>query len=61
LKLSGTVTALKVGYAFIDTPGYESFFCHASNFGGLLMRPGMKVRFEPAFSARGAVVTRIWE
>src|SRR5450432_1431990 len=25
LQLTGTVAALKVGYAFIDAPGYESF------------------------------------
>jgi tetratricopeptide (TPR) repeat protein len=60
LELSGKVAALKVGYAFIDAPGYQSFFCHASNFAGLLMRPGLPVRFEPGFSARGAVVARVW-
>jgi tetratricopeptide (TPR) repeat protein len=54
LELSGKVAALKVGYAFIDAPGYDSFFCHASKFGGLLMRPGMNVRFGPAFTARSA-------
>ena len=59
LELSGRVAALKVGYAFIDAPGYESFFCHASRFGGLLMHPGMKVVFEPGFCARGAVVTKV--
>jgi hypothetical protein len=59
LELSGKVAALKVGYAFIDAPGYESFFCHASRFGGLLMLPGMKVVFEPGFCARGAVVAKV--
>jgi tetratricopeptide (TPR) repeat protein len=59
LELVGRVAALKVGYAFFDAPGYESFFCHASRFGGLLMRPGMKVIFEPGFSARGAVVGKV--
>lgn len=59
LELSGKVAALKVGYAFLDAPGYDSFFCHASRFGGLLMRPGMNVFFEPGFSARGAVVINV--
>ena len=59
LELSGKIAALKVGYAFVDAPGFPSFFCHASKFGGLLMRPGMSVRFGPAFSARGPVVAHV--
>jgi tetratricopeptide (TPR) repeat protein len=59
LELPGKIAALKLGYAFVDAPGLPSFFCHASKFGGLLMRPGMDVRFGPAFSARGAVVAHV--
>ncbi len=53
MKLSGTVTAVKTGYAFIDVPGYPSFFCPGSKFGRLVMKPGLKVRFEPAFNTKG--------
>ena len=59
LTLKGQIGAVKVGYAFIDTPGYPSFFCPGSKFGRLVMRQGMTVEFDPAFSARGPIADRI--
>jgi hypothetical protein len=51
--------AVKTGYAFIDVPGYASFFCPGSKFGRLVIRPHLKVQFEPAFTARGAIADKV--
>jgi tetratricopeptide (TPR) repeat protein len=59
LKLTGQVAAVKIGYAFIDAPGYPSFFCPGSKFGRVVMHQGMTVEFEPVFSARGAAANEI--
>jgi predicted Zn-dependent protease len=59
LRLIGEVVAVKTGYAFIDVPGYPSFFCPGSKFGRLVMRPRLKVQFQPAFTARGAIADRV--
>ena len=61
MKLTGQVTAVKVGYAFIDAPGYPSFFCPGSKFGRLVIREGLTLEFEPAFTARGAMADKITE
>ena len=53
LRLVGKVAAVKAGYAFIDAVGYPSFFCPGAKFGSLIMRPGLQVRFEPVFTAKG--------
>lgn len=55
----GRVSSVKAGYAFIDVPGFPSFFCPGSKFGGLLMRRGVEVDFEPTFTARGATAHNI--
>jgi hypothetical protein len=59
LRLIGEVVAVKTGYAFIDVLGYPSFFCPGSKFGRLVMRPHLKVQFEPAFTARGALADKV--
>lgn len=59
IKLIGQVTAVKVGYAFVEAPGYPSFFCPGSKFGRIIMRQGLTLEFEPAFTARGAIADRI--
>jgi Tetratricopeptide repeat len=59
IKLTGQVTAVKVGYAFIDAPGYPSFFCPGSKFGRVIMRQGLSLEFEPVFTARGAMAEKI--
>ena len=53
LRMTGKVAAVKAGYAFIDVPGYPSFFCPGSRFGRIVMRQGMHVQFEPVFTAKG--------
>ena len=55
LILRGVVRVVKPGYAFVEVPGYPSFLCPGSRFGGLIMTPGLEVSFEVGFSARGAV------
>jgi hypothetical protein len=59
LRLVGTVTAIKTGYAFIEAPGYDSFFCPGNLFSGLLLQRGLSISFEPAFTARGAVANKL--
>jgi tetratricopeptide (TPR) repeat protein len=58
LRIEGRVVAVKAGYAFVEAAEYPRFFCPGSKFGGLLLTPGMKVSFEPAFSAKGAIADR---
>lgn len=55
LRLPGKVTAVKAGFAFIRASGYPDFFCPASKFSGLVLKSGLQITFEPAFSARGQV------
>jgi len=59
IKLTGQVTAVKVGYAFVDAPGYPSFFCPGSKFGRIVMTQGLTLEFEPVFTARGAMADKI--
>ncbi|MCJ7546299.1 MAG: SIR2 family protein [Deltaproteobacteria bacterium] len=59
LRLSGKVVTVKAGYAFIEVPGFENFFCPGSKFGGLILVPGLNLSFEPAFSARGAIADNL--
>lgn len=59
LKLKGKVVAVKAGYAFIEVPGYPRFYCPGSKFGGIILTQGLEVRFEPAFTARGAIVDKL--
>jgi hypothetical protein len=59
MKLGGQVAAVKTGYAFIDVPGYRSFFCPGSKFGRLVMKPGLQVRFEPVFNAKGPLADAV--
>jgi len=57
--LEGVVINVRSGYAFIQSPGYPDFFCPAHEVGSRQLNRGQKVRFKPAFSARGAVATRL--
>jgi tetratricopeptide (TPR) repeat protein len=59
LKLTGQVAAVKIGYAFLDAPGFPSFFCPGSKFGRVVIREGLTVEFEPVFTARGAMADKI--
>lgn len=59
IRLNGKAVLIKAGYAFIESPGYPGFFCPNSQFGGLIIRKGVDVTFEPGFNARGAVARRL--
>ena len=58
LELEGEVISVKAGYAFVSVPGFGEIFCPGSKYDGLLMEKGLRIRFKPAFSARGAIVTK---
>jgi hypothetical protein len=57
--LSGVVINVRSGYAFIQSPGYPDFFCPGHEIGGQHLRRDQRVTFQPAFTARGGVVTRL--
>jgi tetratricopeptide (TPR) repeat protein len=59
LRVNGTITTVKAGYAFIDAPGYESFLFPGRYFGDIIVRPHLSVTFEPTFTARGAIADRV--
>ena len=59
LRLLGTVADVKPGYAFIDSGDRPAFFHHGTKAGDLVLRPGLKVEFSPAFSARGPNAQRV--
>lgn len=59
LRIHGKVKAVRAGFAIIESPGYPTFFCPGSKFGGLLMERGVGVWFEAAFSAKGAVADQL--
>lgn len=59
--LEGQVATVKAGYAFIEAPGYPPIFCPGSKFGDLVVRKGLRVRFELAFTARGAIALDLHE
>lgn len=54
-QLEGAVISVRSGYAFIQCPGYPDFFWPGTRFGAVEVRRGLKVRFKPAFTARGGV------
>jgi tetratricopeptide (TPR) repeat protein len=58
LRIKGSVKVVKAGFALIVSPGYPTFLCPGSKFGGLLMVPNLKITFEPAFSAKAAVADK---
>ena len=59
LRFVGKVAAVKTGFAFIDVTGYPSFFCPGSKFGNIVMKAGLKVRFEVVFSAKGQLADKV--
>lgn len=55
VRLEGRVTQVRAGFAFVEASGYPAFFCHSTKYGNVLMRPGKRLSFQPAFCPRGAV------
>jgi Flp pilus assembly protein TadD len=58
LRLEGDVVSVKFSQALIQASEYPAFSCPGSRWGGLNMRLGMEIRFEPVFSARGPLAHR---
>jgi len=58
LRMNGKVIAVKAQYAFIDSPGFPTFLCPGSKFGGLLLEKNQNISFEPAFSAKGPIADK---
>lgn len=56
--MEGTVVSVRAGFAFVSVPGFGELFCPGSKYDGILMVKGLKIRFEPAFTARGPLVTK---
>jgi hypothetical protein len=61
LEFTGKVSAVKAGFAFVNVPGYPSFFCPGSKFGDLVMRQGLAIKFEVGFNAKGGIASNIRE
>ncbi len=59
LRLSGKIISVKPGFAFIQVSDYPNFFCPATKFSGLILRPGLQITFGPAFCARGQVAEKL--
>ncbi len=60
IRLRGKIIVAKAGFALVESPGMDAFFCPGSKFGNLVMRVGLEVTFEPAFAARGPICERIF-
>lgn len=57
LSAEGVVVSAKAGYAFVQVPGLPlDVFCAGSKLGGVVMRKGLRLRFQLCFTARGPVV-----
>jgi tetratricopeptide (TPR) repeat protein len=55
-RLKGQVIDVKAGYSWVETPGYpKSFLCPGSKYRGIMMKKGLKLTFEPAFTAKGPI------
>jgi tetratricopeptide (TPR) repeat protein len=53
--LQGTVVVLKAGYALIESEGFPTFLCPGSKFGGVILRRGISISFQPVFCAKGSL------
>jgi tetratricopeptide (TPR) repeat protein len=55
-KGRGRVQTVRAGYAWIESEGFpKPFLCPGSKFRGLLMQEGLRLIFEIAFNAKGAI------
>lgn len=57
--LTGRVSSVRAGYAFVDVPGMPDFFWPGAQFGGSTPTLNQAVTFEPGFSARGPVLVSV--
>ncbi len=59
LRIEGLVVAIKAGYAFLESGAYPPFFYPGTKVGGVPLTLGIRVSFEVAFCAKGAVADRL--
>jgi len=59
LQLLGRITSVKPGFVFIQNDNYSDFFSRITRVGNTVLQRGMAVRFQPAFTARGAVADHV--
>jgi hypothetical protein len=55
LRLHGTVKDVSVKNSRIETEGFPNFVCKGTKYNGIIMEVGLKLSFEPAFSAVGPI------
>lgn len=58
VSLEGEVVQVKAGYAFVEVPGFTRFLCPSSKQRNITLRERMRIRFQPAFSAKGALADK---
>jgi tetratricopeptide (TPR) repeat protein len=58
LRLQGEVVKVTLSHALIQTSEYPAIQCPGSMWGGISMRVGQAIRFEPVFSARGPMADK---
>jgi SIR2-like domain len=59
LQLAGRVVAVKPGFIFVQNERYPQFFAPTTRIGKTVLQTGMRIQFEPAFSARGPVADHV--
>lgn len=52
LRLKGEVKTVRAGYSILLPDSYPEFLCPGSKYNGLIMKTGLRVSFEPAFTAK---------
>lgn len=55
VRLTGRVVRVEVGFAFIEVAGKPHFYIPSSKYGGLVLKTGARVTFNPGFTARGQI------
>jgi hypothetical protein len=59
LQLRGTVITVKPAYIFIQTEKYPNFISRTTRIDKTILQRGMRVSFEPVFSAKGAYADNV--
>jgi hypothetical protein len=59
LQLLGRVASVKPGFVFVQNESYADFFSRITRVGNTVLQRGMALRFQPAFTARGAIADHI--
>ncbi len=55
LRLKGQVVNVLSSYCFVESRDYARFFCPGTKYNGIMMKQGLEITFEPAFTAKGSV------